>query len=54
MANWFKKKKREIIAADLSKTQLKRIDYPAKIILAWSRAIEGDDNFMFWLKESRF
>ena len=54
MANWFKKKKREIIAADLSKTELKRIDYPAKIILAWAKAIEGNDEFMLWLKENGY
>jgi NADH:ubiquinone oxidoreductase subunit C len=54
MKNWFKKKKREIIAADLSKTQLKRIDYHPKIILAWAKAIEGDDEFMMWLKENGF
>ena len=52
MANWFKKKKREIIAKDLSKTALKRIDYPPKIILAWSKAIEGNDELMLWLKEN--
>jgi len=54
MINWFKKKKREIIAADLSKTQLKRIDYHPKVILAWAKAIEGNDSFMLWLKENGF
>lgn len=54
MANWFKKKKREIIASDLSKTALQRIDYPAKIILAWAKAIEGNDEFMLWLKENGY
>lgn len=54
MANWFKKKKREIIAKDLSKTALKRIDYPPKIILAWSKAIEGNDELMLWLKENGY
>lgn len=54
MANWFKKKKREIIAADLSKTALKRIDYPAKIILAWSKCIEGNDDLMLWLSDNGY
>ena len=54
MANWFKKKKREIIANDLSKTALKRIDYPPKIILAWSKAIEGNDELMLWLKQNGY
>jgi len=54
MRNWFKKKKREIIAADLSKTALKRIDYHPKIILAWAKAVDGDDEFMFWLKENGY
>ena len=54
MANWFKKKKREIIAKDLSKTALKRIDYPPKIILAWCKAIEGNDELMLWLKQNGY
>lgn len=54
MANWFKKKKREIIASELSSTPLKRIDYPAKIIVAWSKAIEGNDEIMLWLKENGY
>lgn len=54
MRNWFKKKKREIIAAELSKTQLKRIDYHPKIIVAWAKAIEGNDDIMAWLKENGY
>lgn len=54
MRNWFKKKKREIIASELSKTKLQRIDYPPKIILAWSKAIEGNDDIMAWLKENGY
>jgi hypothetical protein len=54
MRNWFKKKKREIIAADLSKTALNRIDYHPKIILAWAKAIDGNDEFMVWLKENGY
>ena len=54
MLSWFKKKKREIIAAELSSTPLNRIDYPAKIIIAWSKAIEGNDDIMLWLKENGY
>ena len=54
MFNWFKKKKRKIITKDLSATPLKRIDYPAKIIVAWSKAIEGNDDIMRWLKENGY
>jgi hypothetical protein len=54
MLSWFKKKKREIIASELSSTSLKRIDYPAKIIVAWSKAIEGNDEIMLWLKENGY
>jgi hypothetical protein len=54
MLNWFKKKKREIVASELSQTKLHRIDYPAKIILAWVKAIEGDSNFLQWLNENGF
>ncbi|MDC3252895.1 hypothetical protein OAU25_01445 [Crocinitomicaceae bacterium] len=51
---WLRKKKRKIIASDLTKTTLKRIDYPPKIILAWSKAIEGNNDLMFWLKENGY
>lgn len=54
MLSWFKKKKREIVASELSSTPLKRIDYPAKIIVAWSKAIEGNDEIMLWLKENGY
>ncbi|MFK7785422.1 MAG: hypothetical protein AB8B56_09915 [Crocinitomicaceae bacterium] len=52
--NWFKRKKREIIASELSGTPLKRMDYPAKIIVAWSKAIQGNDDIMLWLKENGY
>lgn len=54
MLNWFKRKKREIIARELSKTPLKRIDYPAKILIAWSKAIEGNEDFLNWLKDNDY
>lgn len=54
MRNWFKKKKREIIASEMSSTKLQRLDYPAKIVVAWSKAIEGNDDLMLWLKENDY
>ena len=54
MLNWFKKKKREIIASELSSTPLKRIDYPAKIILAWAQAIQGNEDILNWLKDNSY
>jgi len=54
MLSWFRNKKREIIASELSKTPLKRIDYPAKIILAWSQAVEGNGEILNWLKDNGY
>lgn len=39
--------KQEIVA-------LKPIDYEAKIILAWAKAVEGDAKFTLWLKDNYF
>lgn len=54
MRNWFKKKKRQIIANELSKTPLNRIDYPPKIILAWCKAIEGNNEILQWLNDNGY
>ncbi len=54
MASWFKRKKRIYTPDDLQKIQLKSIDYPAKIILAWAKAIEGNDQFLLWLKDNGY
>lgn len=54
MASWFRKKKRTYSPDDLQKIQLKSIDYPAKIILAWTKAIEGNDQFLLWLKDNGY
>lgn len=53
MANWFNRKK-QVTQADISKVELKPIDYPAKIILAWSKAIEGNDELLLWLKDNGY
>ena len=54
MLNWFKNKNRKVNVDDTQKTSLNRLDYPAKIILAWSKAIEGDDQFLLWLKDNGY
>lgn len=55
MASWFgKKKKREVNPADMQKTGLKPIDYHPKIILAWAKAVEGNDDLLLWLKENGY
>ncbi len=54
MLSWFKKKRREINASELSSTKLKNIEYAPKIILAWAKSIEGNDEIMLWLKNNGF
>lgn len=54
MRNWFKKKKRQIIADELSKTPLRRIDYDAKIMVAWGQAIEGNQDILQWLNDNGY
>lgn len=55
MLNWFKKKKAQPKqVGEVQKVPLKLINYHPKIILAWAKAIEGNDEFMIWLKENGF
>lgn len=54
MLDWFKRKKREVKVENTERATLKNLDYPAKIILAWSKAIEGDDQFLIWLKDNGY
>ena len=56
MFNWFKKKgKVQAKQADeVQKVLMNSVDYHPKIILAWAKAIEGNDDFMLWLKENGF
>lgn len=55
MFGFFKKNKTRQISVDqLKTTQLKSIDYEAKIILAWAKAIDGNDDIMLWLKENGY
>ena len=38
----------------VEKVSVKPINYPAKIILAWAKAIEGNPELRLWLKENGF
>ena len=49
MASWFRKKRKHEVDG-MAKSEVKPINYSAKIIIAWSKAIEGSDEFMLWLK----
>ena len=52
----FKKKKKVHIPSDKEKkvVPMKALDYPPKILLAWAKAIEGEDEFSEWLKFNGF
>jgi hypothetical protein len=56
MKNLFKRKKN----TEVSKTSLpeklviKPINYPARIILAWAKAIEGNEDLRLWLHENGY
>lgn len=55
---WFKRKKeKEAEKNTVQKpiiTPLKPLAYPPKIILAWSKAIEGNQEIIKWLKENGY
>ena len=53
MLNWFRRK-RKLSTEDIAKVDFKPIDYPAKIILAWAKAVEGNDEIMLWLKDNGY
>lgn len=52
MLNWFKKgiKDRSEVQKQTEIVPMKPIDYPAKIVLAWAKAIEGNNEILLWLK----
>lgn len=55
MFDFFKRNKtRQVTPDQLKKTQLKSIDYDPKIIIAWAKAVEGNDDIMSWLKENGY
>ncbi len=49
--NWFKRKKRIIQSSDQQVLPMKPINYHPKIILAWAKAIDGNDDLLLWLKD---
>lgn len=55
MRNWFKQKKKKPVSLDeIEKVSIKPIDYHPKIILAWAKAIEGNDDLVLWLKDNGY
>lgn len=55
MFDFFRKNKTRQVSVDqLKATQLKSINYDPKIILAWAKAVEGNDDIMLWLKENGY
>lgn len=54
MSSWFKKNKRKVEIEKTQKTTLKPLDYHPKIILAWAKAIDGNDDLVLWLKNNGF
>jgi len=54
MANWFQRKKRKVSITDTKSTVLKPLNYHPKVILAWAKAIERNDEFVLWLNENGF
>lgn len=58
MLSWFKKKKspeeRIQSFSNPDIVPMKLIDYPAKIILAWAKAVEGNQEILLWLKDNGY
>lgn len=53
--NWLKKiKQKDEVEKVSNKATLKKIDYPSKIILAWTKAIEGNKEISAWLNENGY
>lgn len=53
MFSWFRKKKKVDIEK-IQKVPLKSINYSPKIVLAWAKAIEGNEKITLWLKENGY
>ena len=56
MFNWFRKKegKKKETPIEASVIPMKPMNYHPKIILAWSKAVEGDMEFLEWLTENGY
>ena len=50
----FKKKKQEPSDKDFTFLSTNLIDYHAKIVLAWAKAIDGEEKFIIWLSENGY
>lgn len=56
MLSWFRKKKKVEAPAvqEVLTVTMKPMDYPPKVILAWAKAIEGNQQILLWLKENGY
>ena len=55
MFSWFKKdKNRKVDITRTTSTELKQMNYHPKIILAWAKAIDGNDELLKWLKDNGY
>jgi hypothetical protein len=55
MLSWLKKSKnRKIDSAKETRVIVNPGDYPAKILLAWSKAVEGNKDILKWLSENGY
>lgn len=55
MFSWFKKNKtKQISVNDIQKVVMKPINYPPKIILAWAKAIEGNEEIAKFLADNGY
>jgi hypothetical protein len=52
MWSWFKRSKNK--GLQVEEIALKSINFPAKIILLWAKAIEGDKEVQLWLRENGY
>lgn len=55
MFNFFRKKAKKT-GEEITKqpVQLQVIDYPAKVVLAWAKAVEGNEKLLLWLKDNGY
>lgn len=55
MFSWFKKNKtKQISVNDIQKVAMKPMNYPPKIILAWAKAIEGNEEIAKFLADNGY
>jgi hypothetical protein len=51
---FFKGKKQEPTDKEFKILSTNLVDYPAKIVLAWAKSIEGDESFTVWLSKNGY